>query len=71
MRPPHGCCAFYVFYNARTDELLYAGTAEDLVDRGYFPSISDLRSIVSRIKSGKTRRYAVVIEYVDRREVRL
>ena len=55
---------YYTFYNELTDEILCFGTAEELVEKGAFTSFGALRSVVSKIKHGKSPRRAVVIEKI-------
>lgn len=53
---------YYTFYDKKSDSLLFAGTAYDLVRRKFFPSVNALQSTVSKVKSGKNKRYSVVVD---------
>ena len=53
---------YYTFYDNITDEILCFGTAEELVEKGFFPSLVTLYSVVSKIRAGKYPNKAVVVE---------
>ena len=44
---------FYVFYD-ENDNVRYCGTAQQLVDEGYYTSITSFRSSVTHIKRGNS-----------------
>lgn len=52
----------YNFYYSKTDELVCSGTSQDLVRRGFFPTINSVHSLASRIKSGINKKYEVYID---------
>ncbi len=58
----HKNCIYFTFYDSVTDEILWFGTAKELVEKGQFKSTQQVHHLVHRIKSGRTKSVAVVID---------
>lgn len=56
---------YYTMSDARTDEVLAFGNIVQCADR-LGTSVQTMRSIVSKVRRGKLKRYAVVVEDLDK-----
>jgi len=56
---------YYTVYDARTDEVLAFGNIVQCADR-LGTSAQTMRSIISKVRRGKLKRYSVVVEDLDK-----
>lgn len=54
--------SYFTFYDSVTDEIVWFGTAKELVEKGQFKSVQQVHHLVYRIKVGRTKHLAVVID---------
>lgn len=59
---------YYTVYDARTDEVLAFGNIAQCASR-LGTSSQTMRSIISKVRHGKLKRYAVVVEDLDKEAV--
>ena len=55
----------YTFYERGTDKLLYFGTAEELVEMGYFASTQAVYKLVYHIETGRVKSVEVYAEWLN------
>lgn len=53
---------YYSFFDRKTDDFLFGGTAKEISAQGHFANPGSVRSAVCRAKSGENQRYAVVVD---------
>ena len=53
---------YYTFYREDTEEIVAFGTADQCIKKLRIKNINSFYSLVSRVKSGKNKKYKVVVE---------
>lgn len=60
-----GATKYYGIYDSKTDRLLASGTSAECRKQLNLASVKSFYSMVSRVRSGKNKKYDILVEEAD------